>query len=140
MKTGIINTCKEILELKDDFTLDMCMFERDIHCGTSYCIAGRLAYLDNYPKKFYDCDYEVFEYLAYSLFKIEHGGCEFSSGSDSPIWTFLFGEEWPSCLEHAKRRAQYLIDNKGQVPEWFCVQGNYALTWRLLRANDRQHF
>ena len=63
MKVGLIETCKEIVALEDDFILDMGYFENSCNkCGTSYCIAGRLAHLDGYPKEFgyITCDEETF--------------------------------------------------------------------------------
>ena len=125
MKVGLIETCKEIVALQDDFILDMEYFEDASNlCGTSYCIAGRLAHLDDYPKEFME-EFEfitsnegVFNCARYSTTKI--GDTDTPYFADSETWSFLFSELWPDNLIAAKERAQYVIDNGG-IPEGWCL-------------------
>jgi hypothetical protein len=115
-------TLKRILELKDDFKLDLTMFKRgnsQNECSTSYCIAGRLAYLDNYPEEYSDGLF--FDYISYSSDLIE------VHRLDSALWKFLFSGNWPNSLIHAKERAQYVLDT-GDVPEGWKSNYNWERT------------
>ena len=134
MNISIMDTCKEILELEDNFELDMSVYyeHTDKYGNTSYCIAGRLAYLDGYPKAFYNNLTNKFDYLSYSLSKLGDPDWKTKVGSKNPAWVFLFEEEWPNSLNHAERRAQYLLDNQGQVPDWFYIDSNYHCNWEAL--------
>ena len=115
MKVGLIETCKEIVALEDNFILDMGDFEDAGHeCGTSYCIAGRLAHLDGYPKGFAG-HYSGFNYEGYSLHKI---GSRFATSEGNEVWSFLFSAWWPDSLLAAKERAQYVMDTGGVPIGW----------------------
>ena len=88
-------------------------FKKDHECGTSYCIAGRLAFLNGYPDEFKlaidsNGKYE-FSYDAYSSSLVEKSGI---------FWSWLFDASWPNSLDHAKQRASYLIKH-GAVPHDF---------------------
>lgn len=118
MKTGLIETCKEIVEL-EDFNLNMSKFKAENECGTAYCIAGRLAALDGYPDGYedeYGYTVDGFDYIVYSYEKIGEEYCDYEEVSAN--WWFLFDQDWPNSLEDAKRRAQYIIDN-GKIPDDF---------------------
>ena len=109
MNDKLKQTLERILALEDDFKLEMGSFETVNSCGTSYCIAGILAAKDNYPKQFISDVTGKIEYIRYSY--------DLVNGSDD-IWDFLFSIQWPNCLAHAKKRAQYVLDN-GDAPEDF---------------------
>ncbi len=112
--TKILETCKRILEL-EEFNLEMKTFcsdrlrlKEEHTCGTSYCISGRLAHLDGYPREYID-EKVKFNYGSYSLDLVQY---------DTTIWRFLFSPSWNNSLEHAKKRAQYIIDHKSAPEDW----------------------
>lgn len=75
-------------------------------CGTTYCIAGRLAHLDNYPDEYRDSPHEDFNYDAYSTDILD------DSKGIQGLWTYLFDPGWPDDLESAKDRARYVLENE----------------------------
>ena len=107
-------TCERILAL-DDFDIYMGAFKTEHECGTSYCIAGRLAFLDGFPSEFnYFFKFTripKFSFSQYSWSLIQH---------NEMIWSWLFDSSWPNSLEHAKQRAAYLI-KYGAVPYDFTL-------------------
>lgn len=123
-------TCLRILDFEEeDFTLDMRQFSmvgfkwrgvqvEDPHaCGTSFCLAGWLAFQDEYPGE-YKTDGYPFEYLEYSQDLVM---------DNNHVWGFLFSENWPNDLGHAKDRAHYLLVN-GDAPEELCFFVNISWT------------
>lgn len=104
-------TAKRILELEDNFKLNMTMFcslnnslNEEHECGTTYCLAGILAHQDGYPKEYISCISGYFFYWSYSEDLI-------GFGIEENEWRFLFSEFWSNSLEHAKKRAQYVLEN-----------------------------
>lgn len=112
-------TAQRILNLEDNFKLEMHRYcsspflDASPECGTSFCLLGILAYQDNYPRKF-----RIHDIFFYEKYLEELIG--FKSGSDE--WSFLFDASWSNSLEHAKKRAQYVLDND-DYPK------NFDLTW-----------
>lgn len=96
-------------------------------CGTAFCIAGWLALYDNFPikhrthnPKSYDEPFN-FCYVSYS---------EELTGFDTEDlqWKFLFDDFWPNSLKGAKERAQYVVDNNGEIPDVDCWVEAYGYT------------
>ena len=118
-------TAKRIIEVlkSDEFELDMQFFnssedKRVEHtCGTTFCAAGFLDNLDNYPKE-YRNSHNAFSYIAYSedLIGDVRGTPEFSNN-----WKFLFSEIWPDDLTCLKKRAAYVLehDDVPSTNEWY---------------------
>lgn len=101
-------TAKRILELEDNFNLEMRSFcsshpfiQEKHERETTYCLAGWLAYLDGYPEEYRGIKFKHRKYSAdligYSCYTDE--------------WGFLFSANWSNSLEEAKKRAQYVLDN-----------------------------
>lgn len=76
-------------------------------CGTTYCLAGKLAADDGYPEAYRDLiSRGFFRHQAYIARHLE---------IDSTIEDFLFDAEWPDDLDQAKKRAQLVLDNTGEI-------------------------
>jgi hypothetical protein len=116
-------TAKRIMEL-GDFDVDMVCFSnisnhssledlrRKAHeCGTTFCIAGRLAHIDGFPEAYWCGDH--FDFTGYSTDQCGHGLM-------SEEWDFLFSMSWPDSLQAAKERAGYVLehDDSPCVSEW----------------------
>lgn len=105
---------KRILDevLTQDFTLNMICYKNIKECGTSYCLAGYLAMLDNYPKEFRDIVTsdnlieEEFNYHKYSNSLIDN----------KMEWSFLFNPLNSNSKEDAKTRCNYILEH-GKIPE-----------------------
>lgn len=117
-------TAQRILDL-EPFNIDMVNFssinvhrdpeymERKAHeCGTTFCLAGRLAALDGFPTKFWSED--VFSFTHYSS-----DICGY--GFFSTEWDFLFAPWWPDDLDAAKERAAYVLEHGSAPPrdDWY---------------------
>lgn len=131
----IFATCNRILELddeKDEPVMGLFCSHTFIkenknarkkqfnRCGTAMCIAGILAHNADYPKvfRYEEANGEFrFDYSAYSLELLGEDPSICTSSSD--VWTWLFDDYWEDDLSHAKARAQYLLDNNGEVPPDF---------------------
>lgn len=107
-------TAERILEL-EPFKIEMMCFtdlpmraglcelrERAHECGTAFCIAGRLAALDDFPDEYWKDDH--FDFRGYST-----DLCGFNLMSDE--WRFLFEAFWPDSLDAAKERAAYVLEH-----------------------------
>lgn len=116
-------TAHRVLEL-EDFGVDMVCFSnipkpssledlrRKAHeCGTTFCIAGRLAHLDGFPEEYWCEDH--FDFTGYSTDLCGHGLM-------SEEWDFLFNMNWPDSLQEAKKRATYVLlhDHSPCMSEW----------------------
>lgn len=116
-------TAKRIMEL-ETFEVDMVCFSsinnhlslenlrREAHeCGTTFCIAGRLAFIDGFPEAYWDEDH--FDFTGYSA-----DVCGHSIMSDE--WDFMFSMNWPDDLNAAKERAAYVLefDKCPPATEW----------------------
>ena len=122
MNPKLKDTLERIVALEDNFILDMKDFKSTPHeCDTSYCIAGRLAYLDGYPEKYKKSD-NRFYYCNYS-------GDLLCSEMFSDLWYFIFSSGWEDSLSHAKSRAQYVLDNDGEIPKGWCGDFVENYTW-----------
>lgn len=109
-------TAKRIIEVlkSDEFELNMQLYNNrcdgnmpEHACGTTFCLAGWLAFKDNYPSEYielYDDGDEVFCHISYSKMLI--GECR---STDS--WVFLFGSEWSNDKEKAIKRAEYVLEH-----------------------------
>lgn len=119
-------TAKRILDFPEDMNLHMASYsskpvselvDRKHTCGTTFCAAGFLAHLDNYPKE-YRNSHNAFSYIAYSedLIGDERDTPEFSNN-----WKFLFSEIWPDDLTCLKKRAAYVLehDDVPSTNEWY---------------------
>lgn len=82
---------------------------RAAECGTTYCLAGMQARLDNYPSEFVE-SLEIFNYRAYSRWK-----CGFNV--DTNEWIFIYGGHWPDTRESAIARCQYIVANGAPPPQ-----------------------
>ncbi|GEK54221.1 hypothetical protein [Pseudoalteromonas espejiana] len=117
------HTAKRILEL-EPFEVDMVCFsnisnhtslenlrQRANECGTTFCIAGRLAHIDGFPQEFWCEDH--FDFTGYST---ELCG----KGLMSEEWDFLFSMNWPDSLIEAKKRAAYVLKHDASpcTSEW----------------------
>jgi len=117
----VVENAKQCLEiLNDDFTLNFRVYnsyggdvvpEEDV-CNTSFCLAGWQAHKDGYPEEYRgyrDGDEELsyFEHYRYSNDKIK--------GSD--IWSFFYDLRWCNNKEYARKRMQFIIDNKA-IPHY----------------------
>lgn len=116
-------TAHRILNL-EDFDVDMVCFSnianhlslenlrrRAHECGTTFCIAGRLAHIDGFPEAYWREDH--FDFTSYSSDLCGH---YFTSAE----WDFLFSMSWPDSLQAAKDRATYVLlhDRPPHVSEW----------------------
>ena len=112
----VVENAKQCLEiLNDDFELNMRVYndygvdmvpEGDV-CDTSFCLAGWQAYKDGYPEEYRgyrygDEELSYFEYYRYSLNKVK----------DCDIWSFFYDGRWCNDKEYARKRMQFIIDNK----------------------------
>ncbi|KPW03219.1 hypothetical protein AN390_01294 [Pseudoalteromonas sp. P1-11] len=108
------HTAKRILEL-EPFEVDMVCFsnisnhsslenlrQRANECGTTFCIAGRLAHIDGFPDEYWCEDH--FNFTGYSTELCGHSLM-------SEEWDFLFSMNWPDSLQAAKRRAAYVLEH-----------------------------
>lgn len=96
-------------------------------CGTAFCIAGWLALYDDFPVKHRTLNPESpsevfgFDYVRYSE--------ELTSFNTEELeWKFLFDDFWPNSLKAAKERAQYVVDNHGEIPDLDCWVEAYGYT------------
>lgn len=104
-------TLQRIIDL-EPFHIDMtnfCSEDKVLQehvCGTTYCIAGRLAHLDEYPEEYRGVWGEEFNYDLYSASLLD-------SNREIPgLWSYLFDPCWPDDLESAKDRARYVLENE----------------------------
>lgn len=117
-------TAHRILNL-EDFDVDMVYFSnianhlsledlrREAHeCGTTFCIAGRLAHIDGFPEAYWCEDH--FDFTHYSS---DICGYDFFSTE----WDFLFAPWWPDDLDAAKERAAYVLEHGSAPPrdDWY---------------------
>jgi len=115
---------KRGLALPETFTLRMESYCSTPHatftlpkanaCNTSFCFAGYLAALDDYPSEYRTDKAPYFKHYGYSLDLL---GIQESYANRA--WYFLFSHEWPDTFKDLKERCQYVIDNDGEVPEEF---------------------
>lgn len=75
-------------------------------CGTTYCLAGKLAAEDGYPEQFRNLisNNNFFNHTEYV-----NEYLEFPCSLDE----FIFSGHWPNDLDQAKKRAQLMLDNAG---------------------------
>lgn len=120
-------TAKRLIELPETFNLDMrsfCEIEKfdkaiapKPECGTSFCGAGYLAAIDEYPEDFWEhslcAEHREFNYSKYSDSLI--GDKELTPNFDEK-WEFLFSCCWPNSFKSLKARAQYALDTD-DVPD-----------------------
>lgn len=107
-------TAKRIIEILkvDNFELNMGSYNSadaglvlGHSCGTSFCLAGWLAYKDGYPEEYAYCE-TWFDHGAYSEDLI--GNTE-SHVQDK--WRFLFGTQWSDVKSLAIKRAEYVLEH-----------------------------
>ncbi|WP_304634080.1 hypothetical protein [Pseudoalteromonas sp.] len=110
--SGAQLTAFRILTMLGEFKLDMQTFcsvnpmkkRPEPRCGTTFCLLGWLAFVDNYPDKFkeYDVDEELigFDFRAYA---------DVLLNQDKVMYHFLFDGDWPSDWELAERRAHHVL-------------------------------
>ena len=109
----VVENAKQCLEiLNDDFELNF----RDYNsygeggvpeehvCNTSFCIAGRQAFKEGYPEEYLyvDGEFICFNHYRYSLNKVK----------DCSVWSFFYDGRWCNDKEYARKRMQFIIDNK----------------------------
>lgn len=107
----VVENAKQCLEiLNDDFELNMSVYssygggmvpEEDV-CNTLFCLAGWQAHKEGYPEEYLKSDGE-FHYYSYSKDKVRDYGV---------IWSFFYDLRWCNNKEYAKKRMQFIIDNK----------------------------
>lgn len=119
----VVENAKQCLEiLNDDFTLDMNFYkchsvsEEDV-CNTTFCIAGWQARKDGYPEEY--SIFGMFDYYRYSLNKVKN--CD--------IWSFFYDKYWCNNKEYARKRMQFIIDNKAIPHKLNC--GFEGFPWKL---------
>lgn len=109
-KDALKITCERIVAL-DDFEINMANYIDTHDNVTSYCIAGRLAYLDEYPEEYMvDGVFDNSAYIWGRLFGVVNDNYDINQILEIKLW--LFATKWPDSLEHAKARAQKLLDNE----------------------------
>lgn len=120
MNNKMIEVAKRGLALEENFKLDMGVYcsEKDHtkakpECGTAFCFAGILAYLDKFPEEFIKDG--VFDYeLYYELYSKDLIGVDECNDEN---WHFLFNSDWNNSFSCLKKRCQYIVDNDGDIPE-----------------------
>lgn len=107
---------KRLLSVIGDFRLNMELYKGKSDCGTTYCLLGYLAHVDNYPERYlkrvFWKDDPIFLYEDYKNDLIARNYKRFD--------TFLFHGHWNSGLDLAKARCQYVLDHNDTPPdeEW----------------------
>ena len=109
-------TAKRILDFPEDMNLHMASYssepvselvDRKHTCGTTFCLAGWLAYKDGYPEEYYINGW--FAHTEYSEDLI--GNVSIDS------WEFLFDFIWPNDKELAIKRAEYVLEHGSHPPK-----------------------
>jgi len=113
---------KRGISLPETFDLDMAEYCTSTYenmpkansCGTTFCFAGYLAAEDDYPEDFI-CNESVFNPFRYNEYSMTLLGIE----NSNEAWDFFFCSLWPSTFKDLKERCQCVIDNDGEIPEYF---------------------
>jgi hypothetical protein len=126
---------QRIIGFTDTFKLRMGSFcadeakaMADKACDTTFCLAGWLAHLDDYPKQYLLAAGNGFNYLTYSYDLI-------GSTESDRYWHWLFDDYWDDDLYQAKARAQYVLNHNGNIPVDFDEEKEECFTREFLIEN-----
>lgn len=143
MNTNLVITLNRIINLEDNFSLDMSGYisipegspteshyttKGQVHpCGTTYCILGILAKQDGYPEEFrirgiefnYKSNGTKFNHKRYGNHMLSQDTSKtYRIGlNELDLHNILFHHDWIDSLSQAKERAQFLLDRIKSISE-----------------------